>query len=316
MSEHTTLTRRGLLSAVGAAAAAAAVPAAVSASEQWTAVETPTGNTLHDVEYAAGGAYAVGGSGVVLERSAGGWRKLLDGGPTGNGNNLYGSDVTDDGEALWFVGASGAIGAYDISAGTLADYSAPNDVTNNFNDVAVTGAAGEANVYVAGDSGKIYYSFDNGETWGSVTPGSGSNVNAVDFFGDREGHAVDGNKTVFATDDGSTYGTVGLADANVNFYGVDSDGDGDVWVSAGGGMVFHYDGSQWVPYDTGDASLRDIEVAGNGAAGLTVGGGGTVYEYDGREWRQQRTPTGQNLRAVVRGGTDIAVGAGGTIVER
>ncbi len=104
--------------------------------------------------------------GVVLSRGAEGWRKELDGGPTGNGNgnDLYGAAVTDDGKRLWFVGASGAIGEYDVESGVLVDRSAPNDVTNNFNDVAVAGNADEADVYVAGDSGSIYYSFENGET--------------------------------------------------------------------------------------------------------------------------------------------------------
>jgi len=89
--------------------------------------------------------------------------------------------VTDDGERLWFVGSSGAIEEYDVGTSDLTDHSAPNDVTNNFNDVAVTGEASDANVYVAGDSGKIYYSFEDGETgtWNAVMPGSGSNLNTV-----------------------------------------------------------------------------------------------------------------------------------------
>ncbi|MFB6157784.1 MAG: hypothetical protein ABEJ34_08085, partial [Haloferacaceae archaeon] len=188
MSERRTLSRRTALKAIGATAAAAAVPAVGSvpaaAESAWSTAETPTGKSLHDVEYTAAGGYAVGGGGIVIERTADGWRKVLDGGPTGNGNDLYGADVTDDGKRLWFVGASGAIGEYDVETGNLEDHSAPMDVTNNFNDVAVTGAADEANVCVAGDSGKMYYSFEDGETgtWDYVTPGSGSNINAVDFY--------------------------------------------------------------------------------------------------------------------------------------
>jgi hypothetical protein len=281
-------------------------------------VSAPTANTLHDVEQTAGGAYAVAGGGIVLERTADGWRKILDGGPTGNGNNLYGADVTDDGERLWLVGSSGAIGEYDVTTGTLTDRSQPLDSTNNFNDVAVTGTAGDADVYVAGDSGKTYYSFENGATgtWDDVTPGSGSAINAVDFFGTRSGHIVDGNKSVFETDDGATWNRVGLADANVNLYGVDSDGFDDVWVSGGGGMVFHWNGSEWTPADTGDAGLRDIEVSSGD--GYTVGGGGKIYELDD-DWVQTDTPTGANLKAVLGPGVDgpdIAVGADGTILER
>ncbi|WEL20962.1 hypothetical protein [Halorhabdus sp. BNX81] len=316
MSDRTTrVTRRTVLKTAGVAATAAAVPTVLASESGWTSVASPTGNTLYDVEYTAEGAYAVGAGGLVLERTSKGWRKVLDGGPTGNGNSLYGADVTDDGQRLWFAGSSGAIGAYDVQTGNLENYSAPMDVTNNFNDIAVTGRAGEANVYVAGDSGKMYYSFENGEegSWEYVTPASGSNINAVDFYDEKSGHIVDGNKTVLHTQDGATWNKIGLADANVNFYGVDSDGPDDVWVSGGGGMVFHWDGVEWTPTDTGDAGLRDLEVADG--EGLTVGGGGEVYDYDGSKWTADATPTGQNLKALVQGDPPIAVGAGGTIVE-
>jgi len=318
MSERTS-TRRNVLKAAGAALGAAAIPTAAAAStddSEWTAVASPTGGTLYDVEETSEGAYAVGDAGVVLERTSKGWQKILDGGPTGNGNNLYGADVTDDGKRLWFVGSSGAIGEYDVTTGNLVDHSAPMDVTNNFNDVSVTGEAGEANVYVAGDSGKMYYSFENGatQTWDYVTPGSGSAINAVDFYDDRKGHIVDGNKSVFYTQDGATWDKIGLADANVNFYGVDSDGADDVWVSGGGGMVFHWTGSRWVPADTGDAGLRDIEV--EDGVGYAVGGGGKVYDRESEEWKPDATPTGQNLKAVCRKSeVEIAVGAGGAILE-
>ncbi|MXR43299.1 hypothetical protein GRX01_18415 [Halobaculum sp. WSA2] len=318
--QRPTLTRRTALRTLAAGVVAGTAATGVTAAEEagWTGAETPTGNTLHGVVRTVDGVYAVGGGGVVIRRTDAGWEKVLDGGPTGNGNSLYGAGVTDDRERLWFVGSSGAIGEYDVTTDGLMDHSAPNDVTNNFNDVAVRGPAGEANVYVAGDSGKIYSSFENGETgtWDAVTPGSGSNVNALDFFDDRAGHAVDGNKTVFETADGGVYERTGIADANVNFYGVDSDGVDDVWVCGGGATVFRWNGSGWRTTDLGDASLRDIEVADAGDTGLAVGGGGAVFEFDGHEWRQRDTPTGQNLKAVVRGEPDVAVGAGGTVIER
>ncbi|WP_251341711.1 WD40/YVTN/BNR-like repeat-containing protein [Haloplanus halophilus] len=310
-------TRRTFLRSSAAAAALAVVPTIGAADRVWLDVETPVGSTLYDVETTVGGEFAVGGSGYVLKRADDGWRIAASGGPTGNGNNLYGSDVTDDGERLWFVGSSGAIGEYDVRTRGLNDHSAPNDVTNNFNDVAVTGEAGDANVYVAGDSGKIYYSFENGETgtWNSVTPGSGSNINGVDFHGPRSGHAVDGNKTVFVTDDGSTWEKVGIADANNNFYGVDSDAPDDLTVVGGGGTVYHWDGAEWVREDTGDASLRDVEM--DGETGLAVGGGGVVFRRDAEGWTQEATPSGSNLKAVVdTDGLEVAVGASATVLER
>jgi hypothetical protein len=293
--------RRRFLKLSGATAAAALTVGVggASAAADWTAVETPTGNTLYDVEKTVDGLYAVGGGGVVLHRTGTGWEKVLDGGPTGNGNSLYGADVTDDGSTLWFVGSSGAIGEYDVVSGVLDDHSAPMDVTNNFNDVSVRGDPGSANVYVAGDSGKIYSSFDDGATgtWDYTTPGSGSAVNAIDFHGPRSGHAVDGNQTVFVTGDGGSYDKLGIENANYNLYGVDSDGTDAVTVSGGGGSVYGWNGAQWVRDDTGDAGLRDVE------------------DYVDGTWSQEATPTGQNLKAVVSGDIEAAVGASGAVIE-
>ena len=312
-------TRRTVLKGLGAAAAAAATPLAasgVAAESEWTVAETPVDSTLYDVVYATAGAYAVGSGGVVLERTPEGWCTVVDGGPTGNGNDLYGASVTDDGGRVWFVGASGAIGEYDVASGTLYDHSAPNDITNNFNDVSVTGDTDAANVYVAGDSGSIHYSFENGAagTWDGVTPGSGSNLNALDFYGDRAGVAVDGNTTVFETADGSTWERRGIADANNDFYGVDADATDEVWISGGGGTVYRRDDAGWIRADTGDAGLRDVEV--EGGEGLTVGGGGAAFALVDSRWEATETPTGANRRALALGDPDIAVGAGGAVIER
>jgi hypothetical protein len=136
----------------------------------------------------------------------------------------------------------------------------------------------------------------------------------VDFFDDRKGHAVDGNKTVFVTRDGATWEALGIADANHDFYGVDSDGSDDVWVSGGGGTVYYWNGSRWIRTDLGDAGLRDVEVSADDE-GFAVGGG-AVFDASGGRWSRDQAPTGANLTAVLRGVPDVAVGAGGTILER
>ena len=315
----TRLERRRFIKVAGATGTTVLVPTATgaaAATSGWRIAETPVEVTLHDVAHTSMNAHAVGEAGILIERTTAGWRKVLDGGPGGNGNDLYGVATTDDGKRLWLVGASGAIGEYDVASGNLVDHSAPNDTTTNFNDVAVTGPAGDANVYVADDSGAIHYSFDNGEqgTWEYTAPGSGSAFPAIEFHDSRSGHAIDTNGRVFVTDDGSTYQPIGIEDVDVTFYGIDSDADSDVTVSGGNATVYTYDGSQWTPERLGDADLFDVETdAGNG---YTVGAGGVVFEATGGEWRRNQTPTGQNLKAVVTGLTDIAVGAGGTVIER
>jgi len=317
MSRSLTATRRATLAGLGAIVASGGVTSAAAAAESdWTAETVETDSTLHDVVSADAGRFAVGGGGVLTARGAEGWRTLRSGGPTGNGNDLYGASVTDDGRRVWFVGASGAIGEYVPATDTLVDHSAPLDNTNNYNDVAVTGAAGEANVFVAGDSGKIYYSFENGEeaTWDYVTPGSGSALPAIDFHGPRSGHAIDTNGRAFATDDGVTWNAIGIEDADVTFYGLDSDGPDDATVSGGNGTVLSYDGARWTPDALGDADLVDVETDGD--AGYVVGSGGVVQELTADDRFLLDTPTGENLNAVDVDGDAVVVGSGGIVLRR
>lgn len=307
-----TPTRRTYLKGAGSIVAASglAIPA-TAAEPEWRTVETPIDEELHGVVDAADVPYAVGGNGVAVRAGADGWELVFDGGPTGNGNDLYGAGTTDDDERVWVVGASGAIGEYDTTTGSLADYSAPNDVTNNFNDVAVTGEAGDANVYVAGDSGKIYYSFENGETgsWNELTPGSGAAVHDIDFYEDRAGNAIDGDQTVFSTDDGGTYDPIGVEDADHAFSGLTAAAPDAVTVVGGGGTVLEYDGAGWTRTDLGDAQLNSVS-----GRDLVAGEGGAVFRRtDG--WAQEATPTGANLSDIVAGDTDVAVGAGGVVLE-
>ncbi|WP_323675799.1 hypothetical protein [Halorubellus sp. PRR65] len=323
MTANQSSTRRRFLQLSAATATATALGTTTTAADPgtWESTKSPVDVTLHDVETTAANAFAVGGAGVVVERTQDGWRKVVDGGPTGNGNSLYGADVTDDGKRLWFVGASGAIGEYDVETGNLESHSAPNDSTNNFNDVAVTGDSDEANVYVAGDSGSVHYSFENGATgtWNYVAVGQGAAIQAIDFHGPRTGHLVNGNANVFYTGDGTTWNKTGIADADVSLYGVDSDAKDDVHVAAGSGVVYRYkpdsEGTpKWFRTKVGEPSLRDIEKTDDD--GYAVGDAGAVFDQESGEWGRDETPNGQGLTAVVdTDGNDIAVGASGTIVE-
>ncbi len=145
-------------------------------------------------------------------------------------------------------------------------------------------------------------------------PGSGSGLNAIEFYDDGAGHVIDTNGKVFATDDGVTWNPIGIEDAGVTYYGLDSDAADDVYVSGGNASVFAYDGSRWVPESLGDAALFDIET--DSGTGYTVGSGGAVFELEGGEWVRNETPVGENLKAVATGSVDIAVGSSGTLLER
>lgn len=311
----------------GSNEATAEMPAASpgnGSNDSWTRVKVGTDQTIHDVAMTANGAYAVAEGGILLKRQPdeGQWTVEINDGPSSNGSNLYGLAVTENGNHLWLVGSSGRIGEFNVNTGSLvADRSAPNDATNNFRDVAVTGTAGSANVYIVGASGQVYNSFDNGSTgtWNATTPGNGSALRAIDFYDTRSGTLVDGNQTVFETSDGSTWSDIGISDSDVGFYGVDADATNDMWVAGGNGTVFQWDGSMWTSTKIGEPTLSDIEVGSDGN-GFATGGSGALFHYDGSAWSRADTPTSENLNAVFMSTSQdtpsIAVGAGGTILEK
>ena len=333
MTNECSTSRRGFLGAAGTVAAASVtmVPT-VSGATPWTQAESPTAETLHDVGYALDGAYAVGEDGVLLQRDAGQWRVITDVGPDGNSDDHSGLDATDDGERVWFVGASGTIGEYDVTTGIVSspegpdDYSAPDDYTGNFRAVAATGDGGEATVVVTDDSGIVHYSFDNGDSWDYVTPGSGSTIPAVDLYDERAGHVGDTNQSVMATETVGEWSKIGIDNVDENFYGIASNGSENVWVCGNRGKVFDYDG-EWNRTTLGEVVLRSIDVASDRSQGLTAGSGGRVFRLGGA-WTEEATPTSERLRGVVRGDPDalsfqpavsdvpdIAVGKNGTIIE-
>jgi len=288
--------------------------ASPAAAQTWENETTPTGENLYGVENTANGTFAVGTGGDVLRRTDTGWETVVDTGPSGNSNNLYGTGVTDDGESFWFAGTSGAVGEYDVVTGTLTDYSGLSGLsTNNFNEVAVEGDSGDATVYIAGDSGKVYYSYDNGDNWNSVTPGSGASILSVDFADENTGHVVTGNKNVLKTTDaGVTWTGIGISDAGT-LLDVHSNSPTDVWVSAARGTVYNYDGSSWENITVSrTVDLNAVDIDGTG---YVAGGNGTVYRWSG-SFSLEPTDTTNVLRSVARGGPDVAVGNSGTAVVR
>ncbi len=294
----------------------------VAGAADWTSETTPTDDNLNDVVHASDGAYAVGDEGYLLNRTEDGdWQVVLEDGPEGDSNDLRGIGVTDDGNAVWFVGVSGAIGEYDVTTDTTTDHSDTDEgVTNNFNDVAVTGDAGDGSVYIVDDAGEIHHTFNNGDEWDTGNePGGGDALTGVDFHDERAGHAVDENQNVFATDDGETWNDIGIQDTSLSFTDVDSNAEDDVWVSTDTETVFSYDGTDWEDEDvSGDSqTLNGIVICPcEGDTGFAVGDGGGVFHLDEGTWDEGNTDTGNNLQGVTESGPHIAVGDNGTAILR
>ncbi|MFB6303988.1 MAG: hypothetical protein ABEH47_02380 [Haloferacaceae archaeon] len=284
---------------------------------EWTRVATPTSNTLHAVADAATGPFAAGGGGVLLERTDSGWRTALGDGPGGNGNNLTALGTTADGNEVWMAGASGALGAYDVQSSDLVDRSAPDDVTGEFTALAVTGSAGDANVYLGDASGTLHVSFDGGRpnTWRHLTPGTGATIHSLDCYDARAGVLVDGNKAVYRTADGVTWERIGIEDADGSLYAVDATGPDDVWTV--GASIYSRTDDGWTSPDLSHGSLQDVGVCPCGCV-HAVGASGTIIHRHGHgdgDWRTS-SPTGENLHGVALGRPHVAVGASGTVLER
>ncbi|WP_190303738.1 hypothetical protein [Haladaptatus sp. R4] len=298
---------------------------AKSAENGWSEVESPTTKTLHGAVETVEGPFAVGAGGDVLARRASGWQKVVEYGPQARSRPLTGVDVTDDGKAIWFVGGSGVIGEYNVATETLTNYSAPKGKTSTWEDVAVTGNAdtderlyfvngsGELLVGIRQDSGVIKYKK-------VIKPGGGSTIPGIDFHSRKKGHVCSTSQFVAkTTDGGGKWSRIGIDFAGGAFFDIASVGPKDVNVSAGGGTVYRYDGFRWTPHVIDDDKQGIRAIDRDGENGLAAGNGGKVYERQSAgQWTRYRTPVSTKLLGVSNGsnGVDVAVGAGGTIVER
>ena len=323
-------TRRGFtrLAAVSTATAGGLLtlgsPVAGQSTDDWTVAESPTEKTLNSAAETLEGPFAVGAGGDVLARRQSGWQKVVEYGPQARSRRLTGADVTDDGRAIWFVGGSGVIGEYRVDTETLTNYSAPKGKTSTWEDCAVVGTAGEnERLYFVNGSGELLVGVrqDSGAVkYQDVTkPGGGSTIPGIDFRARKDGHVCSTSQLVSeTTDGGKNWQRIGIDFSGEGFFDIASVGAKDVNVAAGNGIVYRYDGFRWTPHviDGERQAIRGIDR--DSENGLAAGDGGKVYERQSAgQWKRFQTPAKAQLQGVARGKThDVAVGAGGTIVER
>lgn len=325
----TDIRRRDFVRTVGIAAVPTVLGsrrALASSGDGWTVADSPTSRTLYDAVHTDSGVFAVGAGGVVVAVGEHGWRLAVENGPTANGNNLSSAATTDGGERLWMAGASGVVGEYDPATGEMTSRSAPDGVTDTFTDIAVTGSAGDATVYLCDTSGRVHVSEANGRegTWTHATPGSGAEITAI-AVSDSTGVLVDRNKDVFRTTDGATWSKVETPDLGVSLHDVELS-DSTI-VLAGDGTVVAGSAGEWELESPTERSIQDVEIGRCGCV-HAVGESGTVLHRMGHgtpglrtlarwlDWWERTSPTGQNLHGFAIGPPHVAVGAAGTIIER
>jgi hypothetical protein len=320
--------RRGFLKLTGATVAAVAGVPSITAQDdgdgEWAEAESPTTKALNDAVDTVEGPVAVGGGGDVLVRRSGGWERVVNYGPQARSRPLTGCDVTDDGKAVWFVGGSGVIGEYRVDTETLTNYSAPGGKTSTWEDCAVVGTAGEdERLSFVNGSGELLVGTrqDGGAVKyrDVIKPGGGSTIPGIDYHSRQNGHVTSTSQLVSeTTDGGADWSRIGIDFAGKAFFDVASVEPTDVNVAGGGGIVYRYDGFRWTPHVVDD-DRQAVRALDRGADdGVAAGNGGKVYDrLSTGQWEMGRTPVETNLRGVARGDAyDVAVGGGGTIVER
>lgn len=288
---------------------------------EWSTSYTPFSVDLYDVVQTANGPYAVGGGGTVARKHEGNWEALIQSGPSGQGSVLRTIAVTDEGNRVWFAGASGALGMYDLRKGEKQDYSYSGDATTSWQEIAVSGKAGEERALLANGSGAVVsFAVEGTELSFSepTEPGQGDTVTALETTSDGVGYAVDdAGKAYRANPEGwSSLGTVNAGTTLTDIY---ADSTGRILVSATDGQLYKYERAEesWTPIQVARSALLSVDVFQGHVVVLATGATFFTRPVTGnRSWQRTEARTGNNLVALALGYPDVAVGKSGTVVER
>lgn len=315
-------TRRGLLARVGAAATVGSAGCSSNASTSdgdWSAADAPAENALYDVVMTVDGPLAVGEGGRTLVRRSGGWERLLDDGPAGDGNGLVAAAAAADGRCAWFCGSSGALGRYAAADGRMTDHSAPRGKTSSWAAVAVVGRTGQESVYALNGSGELLRGryADGAVSWGSVTkPADGLSVEAM-AASNRAGLVCDADGGVYRTTTFDRWTRVGVDGVSATLHDVAMLDADTANVVADDGSVLLYNGFNWVTATASEDALHAVDRVDD--RGLVAGVGGTVHVLGDGAWTSADVPTSDTLHGAALGLTDypdVVVGDDGTVLER
>lgn len=290
----------------------------------WERVDSPTTVALRDVTSTVNGPVAVGDKGIAVGRGRERWGVILENGPGAKGRALYAVDTSDDGKRVWFAGAGGAFGYYDIVSEERRDYSVPRGNSNGFYSLAVAGERGSEKFLVGDGSGHVlpgHMENDEADWSWSTTPSGGNAVQALCHDDDGYGYAVTANANVFMTTADDEWERVGIDGAQNSFYAC-SFAEGVFLTGGGGGLIHeadnlldHDDDVTWTPTDLGGFAVYGLD-AGHGAQ-LACGENGNVHiRMAGGDWEQGTYERSTTFNAGLVEDPMIVVGDNGLIVER
>lgn len=287
-------------------------------TEQWSAVDVPASVSFHDVTDTANGPVAVGDTGTIIGRAAGGsWGVLVPDGPSATGEALSAVAATADGERIWFAGANGALGSFEVRAGRRRDHSEPDGVTTALSSLAVSGPRGSEKLLVADDDGAVYTAEASGSSldWGrEYRPAGDTALTDVAATPDGVGYAVDSNADVWKTTAEVGWTAVGVDDAQNSFYAVAA-GPNAVLAGGGNGRLYRStDGAgSWTPFSLGSFAVKTVDVAAERA--VAAGTNGTLVTRV-RDWANDGWKGSKTVNGVLLGDVDVAVCNDGVVLER
>lgn len=287
-------------------------------SEPWSAVDVPASASFHNVTNTANGPVAVGNTGTVIGRGAdGAWGVLVPDGPSATGEALFAVATTDDGGRIWFVGANGALGSYEVRSGRRRDHSEPGGVTAALSDLAVAGPRGSEKLLVADDNGAVYTAEVSGSSldWDrKYRPAGDTALSGLAAAPDGVGYAVDSNATAWKTTAEEGWAAVGIDAAENSFHAVAA-GPNAVLVGGGNGRLFRssHGEESWTPFSLGSFTVKTIDVTAERA--IAAGTNGTLVTRV-RDWRADGWGGSKTVNGAMLGSVDVAVCNDGVVLER
>ncbi|MFC7165561.1 WD40/YVTN/BNR-like repeat-containing protein [Halospeciosus flavus] len=290
----------------------------------WHVAETYFDADLHGVAQTSDGPYAVGASGVIVTETEYGWVPVVEAGPASKNSTLKTVAATDGGARIWFAGASGALGMYDVEAKQLYNYSYTGDVTDSWQSIAVTGKAGKEKVLVANGSGAVLpFTVDKTDvSWGEPTkPGGGSTISTLGVTPKGVAYAADTSGNVYRATDEKSWEKIGIPDAQVGFNDIYAGKKGRVFVAADSGLLYRFDDTKdkWTPIEVAETPLRAVDAHPESGHVTVLADDNTFYWRTlGGEarWQKQEAPIGKDLLDIAMGYPDVAVGKAGAVIVR
>ncbi|MDP3735318.1 MAG: hypothetical protein Q8R39_02730 [bacterium] len=285
----------------------------------WTIVSNPAGDQLNDVGMVTGSdGWSVGNTGVLMHWNGVSWSSVSS--PTG-GAALQSVFMSDAGSG-WIVGSGGRILQYGLfynTSGTFTSRAIDSGISGttwssiSWTEILPTGADITLATRTSED-GVIW------TTWSVELTVSGSTIQSV------PGRFIEYRATLLRGSNPSATPELGNVSVSTSasvppttqtLFAVDALSVSEVWAVGGGGVIVHYNGTNW----TSSASptgltLRSLAIL-SATDGWAVGNSGTIIHWDGVSWTLFSSPTGNTLNGIdMLSATDgWAVGNSGTIIH-